>query len=65
VFVQMLLASLGAGVDLTGVFVLWGQNSLSLLSVQVLGLALQRIGGGFCNKVRRACIYLGSVVAQD
>jgi hypothetical protein len=43
---------LPAGVDLTGVFVLWEQSSLSMTSVQVLGLALQMIGGGFWNKVR-------------
>jgi hypothetical protein len=59
----MLLASIGVGVDLTGVFGYGGRRNLPMTSVQVLGLALQMIGGDFWNKVRRACMYLGSVVA--
>jgi hypothetical protein len=43
---------LPADVDLTKVFVLWGENHPSIASVQVLGLALQMIGGGFWHPVR-------------
>jgi hypothetical protein len=54
---------LPAGVDLTAVFVLWGEESPSMSSVQVLGLALQLIGGGFWNKVRGfwACRWYGVI----
>jgi hypothetical protein len=44
---------LPAGVDLTGVFALWQQNHPSIASVQVLGLALQMIAGGFWNPVSK------------